>query len=79
MFFVEPLLGVPPVPQSLGMLIPSFLETPNPQGRGSELPGGIFPAPEAPAQDLILVFSVPDVEVALENNLVRHRGAPAPS
>ncbi|XP_005051872.2 PREDICTED: protein PML [Ficedula albicollis] len=67
--------------EALGMIPPAFPELPtpasghpNPEGVGLEQPGGIFPAPEAPAQDLIPVFSipgtdVPEVEVALEDNL----------
>lgn len=63
---------------------PSPRGHPSAEGRGLEQPGGVFPAPGPAVWDLIPVFSIPGtdipaVEVALEDNLVRHRGAPAPS
>lgn len=75
--------GCPPNPAGSGNAHSWFPRVSQTQsqsrGKGSELPGGIFLAPEALARDLIPLFSVPDDEVVLENNVVRHWGAPAPS
>ncbi|RLV62751.1 hypothetical protein DV515_00018980, partial [Chloebia gouldiae] len=50
--------------------LPSPRGHPNPEGRGSELPSRICPAPEAP--------DIPEVEVALENNLEEDPAHPKP-